>query len=374
MANTIIIAAVCARPFVQAASAAGYRVIALDVFADADTRQAADETYRLDYAEGRFDSQQLLRELHALDCRNTAGLVYGSGFEAVPELLEEISRLVPVVGNSPEVLRQLKDPLRFFDLLAQLRIAHPEARFQLPEQTAGWLRKHGGGSGGTHVQRLQCITATSLGPYGYYQREITGEPVSMLFAADGREARAIGFNRQWVAPAVDMPFRYGGAASHAVLPYSVEQQLVHAAQQITQSVGLRGLNSIDAIMHGDSVEVLEINPRLSATFDLYCDDSGSLFDLHVHACAGDISNWPQIPMQSRAQYIVYAPHTVTIAETVAWPAWVMDVPPVGAVIAAGSPLCSVNARASSEVEAKALAQARASKILNLITQKTYDQR
>lgn len=365
MPKKLIIAALCARPFAQAAAMAGHEVTVLDAFADEDTLHAAHEVRRVEYANGRFDAHSFMQALHALDLAKFDGLVYGGGFEAAPDLLEQAARHVPLIGNPPDVLRKLKQPRLFFSLLDELEIPHPQVSFEPPQHLAGWLLKHGGGSGGTHVQRLQDTYAFT-DAYAYYQRESAGEPVSLLFAADGKEVRAVGFNTQWTAPTPAMPFRYGGAVSHAPLPQNVQQQLLRAAQLITAEVGLRGLNSVDALMQGDAIQLLEINPRLSATFDLYHDENCNLFDLHLTACAGDLSRWPQIPKRAKAQHIVYAPQDYVIPP-LAWPPWAADLPTTGSVVSAGNPLCSVTAAGDDAQQARTSALARAQALMRLLS-------
>ena len=125
MPKKLIIAAVSARAFVQAAVRAGHEVVALDAFADEDTRRAARQTYRLGYGRGGFDAAQLMQTLQELRGFDADGLIYGSGFEATPALLEKAGQRVPLIGNSPAVLSRLKTPCRFFGMLDALGIAHP---------------------------------------------------------------------------------------------------------------------------------------------------------------------------------------------------------------------------------------------------------
>ena len=86
--------------------------------------------------------------MQAIDPNTVIGMVYGSGFEARPELLEMASRYLPVIGNTPRVVRNLKRALQFFTLLDVLQIPHPEISYRPPAKTMGWLTKLGGGSGG----------------------------------------------------------------------------------------------------------------------------------------------------------------------------------------------------------------------------------
>jgi predicted ATP-grasp superfamily ATP-dependent carboligase len=341
---------------VQAAAAAGYEVIALDAFADRDTMQAASSLHALKYSEGGFDAHQLEEILQSIAQASPCGLAYGSGFEVQPALLGMVETYMPLIGNSVRVVRNMKRAITFFALLDVLNISHPAVSLQQMRQqdlcSGAWLSKRNGGSGGTHIRKAS--TSEPLEPGRYYQQEIQGIPVSLLFAADGMTIKEIGFNQQWLAPTPLMPYRYGGAVSRAELPPAIKQQLLEAAQKLTSAVGLRGLNSLDAMMAGDRIWVLELNPRLTATFDLYPAIDGALFNLHIQASAGSLAHWPQLSARSRAHYIVYAPENMRLPESFDWPDWVADVPPVSAHIKAGDPVCTVTAEGNSADEAVTL--------------------
>lgn len=369
MKKRIIIAAVSARPFVQAAAAAGYEVISLDAFADIDTRNVAKASHVIGYGHGHFDEADLKCALNQAEVEGSIGLVYGGGLEAAPDLLEIVERHLPLIGNTPRVLRNLKRPRQFFILLEILKIPHPEVSFKpvisdLKQSAAGWLYKQGGGSGGTHVRKALPLPGIAPETGCYFQREIKGVSISLLFVADSKQAKVVGFNQQWTAPAPNMPYRYGGAVGNVDLPDSIRQQLIHAAQQLTNAVGLRGLNSLDAVMDGEQLWVLEINPRLSATFDLYQSADCNLFELHVRACAGDFSDWVKALVQmhqlklSKAHHIVYAPYNLLLPGDIEWPEWVADVPVPSSVINMHDPVCTVIAEAETAKVARELVFSR----------------
>lgn len=329
----------------------------------------ARQTFRIGYADGHFDQQEMIRVLQGLDPEGIVGLVYGSGFEATAELLDHMNSYVPVIGNTSQVLRNLKRPRQFFMLLDVLGIPHPVVSFRPLEHATGWLYKQGGGSGGTHIRKALPLPGISPQLGHYFQREVGGIPVSLLFAANGSQARAIGFNMLWMSPAAGMPYRYGGASSHAMLPQDAETQLLHIAQQITNAVGLRGINSLDAVVEDDKVHVLEVNPRLTATFDLYQSSQGSaanLFRLHMQACAGDISHWPDFASLAKAHHVAYAAYPLRLPSDMVWPTWVADIPSAGSVIGAGQPVCTILAEGDTAETAREAALAREVELRDII--------
>lgn len=329
----------------------------------------AKRVFRIGYADGGFNQQELLGVLQDLQSEDMAGLVYGSGFEASSELLDAINPLVPVIGNTSQVLRNLKRPRQFFMLLDVLGIPHPEVSFRPLENSAGWLYKQGGGSGGTHIRKALPLPGIAPQSGHYFQREVEGIPVSLLFAANGSQAREIGFNVLWMSPAAGMPYRYGGAASHAVLPQDARARLVQIAQQITNAVGLRGINSLDAVVLDDEVYVLEVNPRLTATFDLYQPSrsvGANLFSLHLQACSGNIGNWPELAGTARAHHVAYAPYALRLPAEAAWPEWVADIPAPGSLVAAGHPICTILAEGDTAEIAREAGLAREDELRDII--------
>lgn len=347
----------------RAAAAAGYRVIAADAFCDADTRQAAAQAMQLGYMRGGFDAGDLRKRLFSL-LAQAGGFVYGSGFETQPELLDEIARLCPLLGNSAQTVSLAKDPGRFSPLLSRLGIPFPATSLTPPAASKGWLRKRIGGSGGTHVLPAMQEGETDC----YYQRLAPGKPYSLLFLADGKSARAVGYNQQLLAPEVAMPYRYGGVVSRAELPQQVRSELLQAAQQLTAELRLRGLNSLDCMVDRDRFQVLEINPRLSASFALYdaVNQGAHLFEAHLRACADELAmDFPPEPAQ--AHLIYYAPFDLTVPVMPEWPGWVADVPLGATRIQVGEPVCMVMASAHDAQDAMALAQMRVAELTQRIT-------
>ena len=194
----------------------------------------------------------------------------------------------------------------------------------------------------------------------YFQQYIEGRPVSLLFLAHGDAIEVIGFNELWLNPKVDQPFRYGGAVSNIELEQGIQQQLIDAATKLTYKLGLLGLNSLDAVINVDIAYVLEINPRLSATFDLYEAD---LFKRHVQAIKKQTVKASFISQKksAQAQAIVYAIEDTIIELSFHWPEWVTDIPVMkysAITIKSGEPICSVLASAKDAETAKQLVMAR----------------
>jgi predicted ATP-grasp superfamily ATP-dependent carboligase len=353
----------------------------MDGFADQQTVAAAEVAIVVNYDHYGFDAEALLAAIAKLDASRYLGFVYGSGFETQPDLLEKIAALIPLIGNSALTVGAVNAADNFFSTLVSCNIRCPKVYKELPSDVDSnvYLRKLVGGCGGTHISFANVDSGTNCNQY-YYQQFVAGQSVSLLFAANSRVVKVIGFNEQWLSPTEMLPFRYGGAVSNVELPQAVKQQLITAAEKITVAYGLLGLNSLDAVVNNELVYVLEINPRLSASVDLYEADSLyeannmalNLINVHIQASqAAELLKFKAATV-CKAHAVVYAVNDIVIASTFSWPVWVLDIPllisPQKEIrLLAGEPICTVMAQAESAEKSRQLVGARLAEIRQLLS-------
>lgn len=362
----LVVAALSARLLARSARRAGWRVIALDLFGDSDTREAADAWHPIgDAATLQLDPLRTYAALErASGIAGVIGWIAGSGFEACPQLLQASLPGLPLLGNPPHAFDAVRRPARFFATLAAHGIAFPETRMQAPLETAGWLRKDARGTGGWHIRHAETHLDQfdEPDPDVYFQRHCRGRSMSALFVANGSSAIVLGINEQIVVPERSQsrnqprsqprghPFTWRGAIGPVPVSANLAHKVQHAVQAIVAHSGLVGLNSLDFLVDGERFFVLEVNPRPSATMALYEDETlPPLVALHVRACRGEALGLalqgPRVA-RVRGSLVVFArtAHTVSpafVAE--AWRrGWCHDIPVAGSAIAAGTPLCSVS--------------------------------
>jgi len=348
----LIIAAISARGYVQAAYEQAFRVITLDAFADVDTQVLAEQCFKVKFGENGVDEVDFKHQFSQIEIDDDCCFVYGSLFDTKPALLTWVATRVRVLGNSAETL-QIARSFDFFRLLDDLSIVHPEVQLNVPDDANNWLAKSLFSTGGAHVK-----PASVYKDGDYFQRKIEGVAVSLLFVADGKAATVIGFNQQFCAPTLEMPYRFAGAVSNVVLPLQVQQQFVEAAGKLTAALGLKGINSLDAVLEGEKLWILELNPRLSATFNLY----PNLLQLHIGAISGEfvkVSNEFDLAKMStsKAELILYADQVLNIPVDFSWPDWVADIPSFeneSIKIAENEPICTVFAEAQDASAAQQL--------------------
>lgn len=323
--------------------------VSLDWFADTDTEQSSAICCRVAGAGG-FDADSVLQlaERHAPMGPNTA-LVYGGGFDSNPVLLDRLAAGRVLWGNAAETVREVKSPARFFALLDDLRIPYPESYLRRPapeRDSERWLSKRGASEGGTHVQWTALPTPGAADGETYVQRFVAGPACSALFLANGVDAEIIGFNRLWTsAHDPDHPFRFAGARTWVRPGKRLCEDLGGHVLALTRALSLRGINSLDFIVEDQRrISVLEVNPRPSATMALYdADYAGGLLQRHITACRIGVLDTDSRVGAPRAFKILYAEQAGVIPAGFNWPAWCSDRPGGGAEIAAGHPVCSIQA-------------------------------
>jgi predicted ATP-grasp superfamily ATP-dependent carboligase len=356
--HAYLVVAVTGRALAASAARGGHRVVVLDLFADRDTRAVATACRPVVSARGlRFDRRVLLEAAATLAPAPSAGLVYGSGFEGRTGLLARLARGRPLYGNPPEVVAAVRDPATVFPLLDRLGLPHPDVRLAPPPDPAGWLVKRPGSAGGAQVRHAGTHRAP---PGAYFQRFEAGLTLSALFLADGRRACVLGINRQWTAPGrPDLPFLYGGAVGGVALPRAALREIKAGLDALVAATGLVGLNGLDFILRGDRWFALELNPRPTATVELYDPDyPRGLFDWHLRACRGELPARAATPRAVRAHAILHAAGPTQADPGLAFPEWCRDVPLPGTRFAPGDPVCTVHAAAADADRALALLRRR----------------
>ena len=340
------------RALAASAKRAGYTCDVIDAFADADTSRYARHVWSVD----SFDSETLTPLLEDWSCRRrqdqsmpAAIIVPGSGMEATPALVDFLQAYGTVAANPANLVHRLKDPETFFPLLDRLAIDHPPTSDDPSTTVAGeWLLKPIGAEGGAGIRVWSAGQA--LPARHYLQQRSDGLPVSVVFLADTRLVRPIGFNRcltmgQLNGNAAD--YRYAGAIRWQA-PDALARATEYALHELVRATGLRGLLGMDMLWNADAMQVLELNPRPPASFELHENDepgSGSLIAAHLSACAGVLSERLLADAlrqdQCTGKLVVYADEPVQIPASYDWPAWIVDRPIVGSRLEADSPICTI---------------------------------
>lgn len=372
----LAVAAISARLLAEAAARDGYRVVALDLFGDADTRRAAAHWHAIGSPGAlRIDDDNVLaalRELTLQPADAPVGWIAGAGFEGRPDLLDAGARLLPLIGTAADAVRRVRDPGEFFAALSAHRLDHPAVRFSRPADPAGWLLKDANGSGGWHIRHATAVEEghAAADASHYFQREQPGIPMSATFIGNGSQALVVGVNELIVRPFGARPHVYRGCVGPVEVSAEFQRRLGDAVRALTAEFGLRGWCSLDFMRDGDTISVLEVNPRPSASLALYAQRG--LIDAHLRACLqGELPSPAAFaPRCISGSEIVYARRplmlsAVAAARLASLPA-VHDLPVAGAQFGIGDPVCSLNAVGDSTRLVRAALGAAREALLNTL--------
>jgi len=359
-----LIIAQSGRALAVSAAGAGLSTYVIDRFGDMDTRAVADQFSLLDRDNKEFNINQLECILKDYSSIEFAGVVTGSGLEAHPSVLEFISRIWPLYGNDAETVNVCKNPVRFFALLDKLYIPHPEIMGGSHIHEGEWLLKQSGGAGGYHISRY--VQGGEL-PGGYYlQEKLEGRSLSVVFLADGRNCQVVGINEIWPVAPEKHDYRYLGAVTLPEFDARLNSELEAITHTLAQALKLKGLCGMDVIIDKhNQCHVLEINPRPTATFELY-EHAGSLFNAHILACQGKLQPLPERDTTYFAHKVIYAVEDFIMPEF-NWPTWVTDRPAAGSAISEQSPVCMIQVQAEEIQNVHQLLDTRTQALQQLIS-------
>lgn len=328
----LLVIANSARMLSQLLVDAGFESVALDCFADEDTQALSLDSIRL-CSLALPDIQAAAESMQAKYA--LTHLVYGSGFENHVESLRYLETRFTVLGNPADLFVRFQDKSEFFQQLTALAIAHPETMFSPPGNADDWLLKPMIGEGGRAIACYDSDKPVDVERF-YWQRYLPGAVYSVLFVADARQSRVLGFNRQSSLDVAEECFLFSGVISRAHIPDRVRALLANTLNKLLSVYPLQGLGSLDFIMHNQQCYVLEINARIPASAQLY---GRSVFNLHWQACLGVLAEPVSAP--PAGYQIIYAENPLGIPSGLQWPKWVVDRPTGGAIIGKGQPVCSI---------------------------------
>lgn len=339
MPNSVLILASSARFLAEAAANAGFGVATVDAFVDDDTRAVAVECRLVALGVGGLDAAGVEAEL-ARPCKlpGEFAVVAGPGLDGHAGLFGCV-RGGRFYGNAPEVFACCADPVLFAAVLDELGVARPASRGD-----GAFVTKTPGASGGAHV-RIHANAGADVRPDACASAYLPGPAVSCLFLADGRAIEVVGFNTLWPSAHAE-GFCYGGAVNRAPLSDAQRAHLRDAAERLTAHFKLRGVNSLDGVLCNGRVYCVELNPRPSATMQLYeADAPGALFRAHLNACCGELS--PPAPNDTvRAHATLYALRERTLSAGDCSRPDIRDAS-AGRRVAVGEPLCSAAAEGAT---------------------------
>lgn len=331
-------------------------VLAFDLFGDLDLRRRASRVVTGGGLSALVDAAAL---------EAPGSVVYGASFENHPALVARLAERHVLLGNAPETLRAVRDPIGLGATLRDAGFPYPRTSVTAPpERTHSWLRKPLHGGGGTRVRNWR---GGALPAGTFVQQRIAGRACSAAAVADGVDAVVLGLTEQLVGERAFgvRGYRWCGNVTPPRLPAGEQEALLAQARALCSylagAFALRGSFGVDFVWDGERAWTHEVNPRPTASLEAieaaYGIDS---FDAHLRACAGDLPRVEAARSRAAGKAVLFATEDVTIGDSERWlKRGVRDVPHPGEQISAGHPICTVVATATTPEDAVAALEEQA---------------
>jgi hypothetical protein len=353
---------------------AGYPVLALDYFGDADLQTLCPSRSLLRNYHQDYSPTGLVNAAAGLEA---GAVVYSASLENHPAEVARLSQGRRLLGNSPAALEKIRNPARLAAALRAGGFLYPETVVAKPGLTVDpyrrWLWKPLRSGGGHGIRRWQ---GGPIPPEGVLQEQLLGLVGSMAFVANGQQAILLGLTEQLVGRRVfgASGFRYCGNLLPPRLPPDQLMVLAQEAQALatylTEAFGLQGLNGLDFIWSAGRLWTIEVNPRPSASLELIDLAYGvRVFEAHVRAFTGQLPNFnlSSILFNSTAagKTILYASDNVVVGDTRTWVAQgIRDVPHPGEHIRKRYPICTILTTGATPTACLRQLKAQAAKLKN----------
>jgi predicted ATP-grasp superfamily ATP-dependent carboligase len=374
------------------ARSVGYNVYAIDYFDDVDLQQACvtyESIKRHKNTESRREVEVKSGPRAFLKIAKTLSKKYpievallSSGLDDYTDILCELNETVPILGNSPEIIRSVRERERFFDALEKLRVPHPDTAvvenlYKAKEAAAkiGYpvVVKPSKGFGGVGVRlasnplELEKVFQTAkINGDVVVQKLIRGVHASISILAGKRCVQVLSINEQLLGlPSVFQkePFGYCGNIVPLQVTNPIFEKCKLIAEKIALHFGLKGSNGIDIVISNDGTPyVIEVNPRFQGTLGCIEKVSGlNLVDAHIKACLYNELPATRPPSKFCTRFVLYAPNRVITPDLTTF-SGVWNIPPPHCIIEKGEPLCSVLADGENREKSLRKAESLAKKI------------
>jgi hypothetical protein len=291
-------------------------VIAFDLFGDMDLR-----------ADRVVTRRSLTALVDAAMEEEPGDVIYGASFENHPKLVERLAERHTLLGNPPETLRAVRDPVR---LAAALGDRYARTTFT-PPSSGRWLRKPLRGGGGFRVREWR---GGALPAGTFLQERIDGVVCSAAAVGDvvlGVTEQLVGRREFGVRG-----YRWCGNLVPPRVPVPLDQ-VQPICSRLVEAFALRGPFGVDFVWDGERARVVEVNPRPTASLEVID------------------------PVRAAGKAVVFATEDVVVGELEG----VRDVPHPGERIAKGRPICTVVATAATPDEVLARLEEQAAALLEV---------
>lgn len=293
-------------------------------------------------------------------------------------VIAALSASRPLWGVPADRLKEVRDPWILSDALKEsgTGLLMPPLRRAPPDgiDDGSWLVKQFHSAGGQGVRAWRPASnnrSHEQSSQQYWQRRVSGQLLGVVYCSTSSSSTMLSVTRQLIGESWPgaSDFGYVGSIGPLTVNTALSDQLVTAGAFLARRFGLLGLFGIDLIVDDDQPWLLEVNPRPTASVEIWERATGKSA-MAMHAAVFDPEFVPPCskkvaPTAARAistsmhgKAIAYADRTVSItSRTLEWiesknrgqvlPA-IADIPIVGQSTPKHAPICTVFAAGTDE--------------------------
>lgn len=336
------------------ALAAGYDVVAADLFADSDLAARCQAT-RMPPDADAFVEWLAKQDVDAW--------MFTGSWENYATHVGRMETLKPLLGNTEKTLVACKSAEQLACLFAANQVAFPPIT-NTPPIELGWLTKSHSTAGGLGVD--DWIPGSDVPANCYWQRKIEGRSISAAYVAATGEGRLLGITEQLIGRpwTHSQPYHYAGSVG----PYAqlgtivpslspgtgrgdLESQLTHVGKVLAGELRLVGLFGVDCVLdEAGTAWVVDVNPRYTASMEVVERFSCvNMVRTHIEACAsGTLPMVPAVSGGSFGKAYLFAKRNTTFHPPPNME--LADIPYEGDTIQHGKPICTLLAKGKDKAE------------------------
>jgi uncharacterized protein len=372
--STLILIGASVRALAFSCIRAGYQPWCIDLYADEDLAKNCPTT---------LITKSFPDEISDLiKAAPKAPILYTGGLENHSALLHYLSAQRTILGITGTTLAKLRNTPAFYNLLKSKKIKTPAiiTKSKNFNKEKSYLRKPKYRSGGIEIKPFEPSKQTMVDDADfYYQEFIKGESRSAIFCftESGFELLGVSIQYSGTQSLHANDFLYSGNMGPVKPCNSELKDLQTIGKIISSNYRPRGLLGMDYILNDSKVYPLEINPRYTASMEVFELALGQNF-ITKHMQAFGFKTICENPARTETSVIgkaiYYAPHNVLIPKEAPWLSIdanpqlfspFADIPKIGSAIQKGSPVVTIFAKTDSLNEVKAQLKTRTSQLDSL---------
>ena len=344
----------------------------MDMFGDVDTRTQSNFQLLRNYPT---DCISLLP-----DVQPDAICVTGA-MENHPRVLQKLTTRTTLLAPAVDQIARMRDPLDLQAVLPSSSCRYPRtfaSNQRLPQDKTRWLKKPIASAAGQGIHAFNTTHTSSPDPTMIIQEQISGRSISVSFLMHPARTDVLGCTEQLLGhrELQANEFQYCGSIGPLHIPPSINKKLQELGQFLQHEYSLRGLIGVDLILHDDQLWLIEINPRYTASMELFESQfNRSMIQLHLDSFSKHPATFNRIDHDNMhyGKAVLFARETTQVPNEFQsiWQAalncqqpTVADLPPIGAIVQAGHPLFTIFAHSKSTAETRAKLHQQATSFYN----------